>query len=434
MWPVLDVAAMRAADATAVAERGTDALVGAAGYAVAREARDLLPSTYGAHVAVVVGPGLNGADGRIAARHLAARGARVEVIPVAEQPDRLSGYDLVVDAAFGLGCRRPYRAPAVTAGTPVLAVDLPSGVDAATGAVLGSPPWATRTLALGALKPAHLTGDAAERCGDLRLETLDITGTPTTFLLEPSDLAGYVRAHRDDHKWRHALSVIAGSPSMRGAAELVTRGALAGGASMIRAWEWAGPLDGLPAEVVRETGTSVDPRSRAVVVGPGLGTDAPARLPSILSGVTVPVVVDADALSTELLAHRPPDAAWVLTPHDGEYARLTGHAPGPDRLAATRELAEQTGCVVLLKGPTTVVAAPDGATRVVHAGTPSLATAGSGDVLAGLVGAALARGHEPLAAASLSALAHGLAGARLATYARSSDLASAITAVLRALG
>src|SRR5580698_10254832 len=139
---------MRDADALAVKAVGTDALVAAAGTAVALEARSMLGSCYGARVAVLVGPGLNGADGRVAAAWLRARGAKVDVIETAHQPKELRGFDLVLDAAYGLGCTRPYVAPTVSGQTLVLAVDLPSGVDADSGAVLGQPLSADVTIAL----------------------------------------------------------------------------------------------------------------------------------------------------------------------------------------------------------------------------------------------------------------------------------------------
>ncbi len=432
MIPILSTTAMRRADARAVARRGVDALVRDAGLAIALVASEHLRSTYGARVAVVVGPGLNGADGRVAAEQLRRRGAHVTVIEVAEQPSALRGFDLVIDAAFGLGCSRPYRAPHVPPTTIVVAADLPSGVDADTGEVLGQPMKAHVTVALGALKPAHVTGHAAAYVGELRVFSLGIEGDDDDGLLEASDLTGFVRWNRTDHKWHHAVDVIAGSTMMPGAADLVTRGALAGGASMIRL-ATRGELGGhvaIASEVVRTDGPP-DTRSRAVVAGPGLGRDAVSWLVSRLAEVRVPVVLDADGLDESVLAVRRGEP-WVLTPHDGEYERLVGSSPSADRLDAARTLARASGCVVLLKGPTTVVAGPDGRVRVIQSGTSALATAGTGDVLAGLVGASIARGHEPFDAAALGAYVHGAAGSRLSRYARSSDLPAAIGEVLRA--
>ena len=429
--PILTSAEMRDADARAVAARGVDALVAAAGAAAGRAARRLMGGCYGRRVAVVAGPGLNGSDGRVAAAWLAGRGARVDVIAVADQPPALDGYDLVVDAAFGLGCSRPYSAPRVPAGTLVLAVDLPSGVDADTGEVLGAPARADATIAMGALKPAHLAGPAAELVGELWCEGLGIVESARDGLVEDADLSALVALSRDDHKWTHALQVFAGSDLMPGAAALVARGALAGGASMVRLATRgdAVALAGLPDEVVRSDSSETDPRCRAVVAGPGLGTDAGPWLAERLDAGR-PSVLDADALRAELVA---PGAPWVLTPHDGEFARLAGGPPVANRIDAARSLAARLGVTVLLKGPTTVVAEPAGALRVVRSGTPALATAGSGDVLTGLIGATIARGHGVMEAAALAAHLHGRAGAALGAYATAGSLPRAAREVMAAV-
>jgi NAD(P)H-hydrate epimerase len=429
MIPLLSLAAMRHADREAVSRRGQNALVHAAGTAVAHTARHMLDRCYGARIAVIAGPGLNGADGRVAAAWLLDRGARVDVIAWNEAPAMLAGFDLVIDAAFGTGCTRPYFAPRVTAGTPVLAVDLPSGVDTDTGALLGEPMIATVTLALGALKPAHLNGPAADFVGELRFESLDIVQSFADGLMSDHDLAGFVRLNADDHKWNHAMQALVGSSLMPGAAELVLRGALAGGASMIRLAS-RGDVSAqvnLPPEVVHATGAAVDKRCKAVVAGPGLGPNAAEWLRDALSVTTCPVVLDADGLDRALIdAHSPRDGSWVLTPHSGEFARLAGKDAGNDRFADARDLASETGCVVLLKGPTTVIAAPDGRLRVVTSGTASLATAGTGDVLAGFIAATIARGHDPLEGAALGAFLHGRAGALLAPYAHASQVATSL--------
>jgi NAD(P)H-hydrate epimerase len=433
MIPILTTAEMRVEDARAVAQRGTDSLVAAAGTSVALQARQMLGSCYGSRVGVVVGPGLNGADGRVAARWLRSRGALVDEIEVAHQPAALDGYDLVIDAAFGLGCSRPYFAPEVSEGTAVLAVDLPSGVDSDSGAVLGSPLQADVTLAIGALKPAHLEGPASAFAGELRFAGLDIVQYFRDGVIEDRDLDQLVRGRPDDHKWAHAVQVYAGSTLMPGAAGLVVRGALAGGASMIRLesrGDVPASLD-LPLEVVRTMGEQFDRRCRCVVAGPGLGADAATWLGKRLEDVDVPVVLDADGLDLALLrAETLAERQWVLTPHEGEFARLTGQPVGSNRFEAVRDLARETGCVVLLKGPTTVLASPDGTLRVVCSGTAALATAGTGDVLAGLIGATIARGHDPLEAAALAAHLHGRAGSRLATYGPASDLPAAVTEIL----
>ncbi len=192
---------MRAADAAETAVRGTEALVAQAGTAVALEAQAMLGSCYGARVGVLVGPGLNGADGRVAAAWLRSRGAKVDVIEVAHQPDRLEPYELVIDAAFGLGASRPYAAPALHAHSLVLAVDLPSGVEADSGAVLGSPLRADVTLALGAVKPGLLSGPGAAYVGELHFAGLGIVKKFDDALLEDRDLLGFVEQGASDHKW-----------------------------------------------------------------------------------------------------------------------------------------------------------------------------------------------------------------------------------------
>ena len=439
---------MRDADERATALEGTAALVARAGYAVGATARDMLGSLYGRRIAVVVGPGLNGEDGRVAAQWLTQRGARVTVLRHDNAPARLSGNDLVIDAAFGLGCSRPYVAPDVDDATLVLAVDLPSGVDADTGEILGRPMVADVTLALGAVKPAHLIGPAKEFVGELRCASLGMVDDAASGIVEPSDLAHFVRQHRDDHKWRHAVLVVAGSETMTGAAYLATSGALAGGASMVRVCVpgvKASRLVTLPTEVVRVDSTveglgeiiiSVATRLHAIVLGPGIGREPALRtqVRAFVDRTRIPLVLDADGLHAVdiacLAGRQYPASPVILTPHDGEYTALVGHEPGEDRLEAARSLARDTHCVVLLKGPMTVVADPGGAVRVVTAGTPALATAGTGDVLAGMIAGTLARGHPPLAATALAAELHGLAGRRLTPYGTANQLGDAVGKLL----
>jgi ADP-dependent NAD(P)H-hydrate dehydratase / NAD(P)H-hydrate epimerase len=434
--PILSSTAMREADARAVQSRGSDALVAAAGTAVALEAQSMLGSCYGSRIAVLVGPGLNGADGRIAAAWLRSRGAKVDVIEVASQPDELRGFALVIDAAFGLGCSRPYSAPRVAGEALVLAVDLPSGVDTDSGAVLGSPMTADVTMALGALKPAHVTGPAAALCGQLRFAGLGIVERFDDGLVDDDDLAALIQRDTSDHKWTHAIQVLAGSTLMPGAADLVVRGALAAGASMIRLSSRGdvAQLVDLPAEVVRSDSATVEQRSRCVVAGPGLGTEGVEWLRERLTDVSMPVVLDADGLDRSLIAiGTSKEERWVLTPHEGEFARLTGEPLALNHLEAVRSLARETNCVVLLKGATTLIADPSGVVRVVRSGTPTLATAGSGDVLSGVIGATIARGHDPLEAAALGAHLHGRAGAALPVYASASDIPMAIEEIVATL-
>lgn len=436
MIPILSASKMREADALAVQARGRDALVEAAGTAVALEAQSILGSCYGARVAVLVGPGLNGADGRVAAAWLRSRGAKVDVIETTHQPMELRGFNLVIDAAFGLGCSRPYGAPIVSGETLVLAVDLPSGVDADSGELLGHPMPADVTVALGAMKPAHVDGPAAALCGQLRFAGLGIVQHFDDGLVEDRDLDALIQRDPSDHKWTHAIQVLAGSSLMPGAADLVVRGALAAGASMIRLTSRGdvAELIDLPAEVVRSDDPVVEKRSRCVVAGPGLGIGSIDWLRERLADVSVPVVLDADGLDRSLIRNdTESERRWVLTPHEGEFVRLTGEPLPSNRLEAVRSLARATGCVVLLKGATTLIADRDGRVRVVRSGTPTLATAGSGDVLSGVIGATIARGHDPLDAAALGAHLHGRAGAALPVYASASDIPAAIGDIIAAL-
>jgi hydroxyethylthiazole kinase-like uncharacterized protein yjeF len=227
------------------------------------------------------------------------------------------------------------------------------------------------------------------------------------------------------------LSVLAGTPRMPGAGARVCEGALSAGASMVRL-ESRGKIARLvliPAEVVRVRGPLVDPRSACVVAGPGLGTKSGTWLRERLTDLGIPTVFDADALTPDVvsLTRRAPR---VLTPHVKEFERLSGAAPGAQRIPALRRLAAETGCVVLLKGPITMISTPDGHLRAVNSGTDALATAGSGDVLSGMIGAAIARGHDPLDAAALSAHLHGRAGASLLPFETAAALPAAVTHVL----
>jgi hydroxyethylthiazole kinase-like uncharacterized protein yjeF len=204
-------------------------------------------------------------------------------------------------------------------------------------------------------------------------------------------------------------------------------------------------LNNIPSEAVRveasvgelaDIEVAVGTRLHAIVLGPGLGRQLDVRdqVRAMVARARVPIVLDADglhAVDLDWLAGRQhADSPIVLTPHDGEYTALVGREPGEDRLAAARWLASRTRCIVLLKGPTTIVADEHGATRVVTAGTPALATAGTGDVLAGMIAGALARGHGALSGAALAAELHGLAGSRLAVYASAHQLGPAVAELL----
>jgi len=410
-----------------------EVLVARAGEAVAAAAVDMLGGTYGRRVLVVAGKGNNGADGRYAAGRLARRGVRVTVVAAAALPDRLpDGLDLVIDAAYGTGFRGGYQAPDPR-GVPVLAVDIPSGVDGLTGEAGAGAVRADRTVTFAALKPGLLFPPGRQLAGQIDVVDigLDVSGA-TIAQVEWGDVDGWV-PHRepDAHKWKSAVWVVAGSPGMTGAAFLAARAAMRAGAGTVRLGipgvdpalpflevvSRSLPVEGWDEDVVADLR-----RVRAIVVGPGLGRAeatcaAVRRLVAGPSGV--PLAVDADGLyalgtadeAAGILGARSRAAvATVLTPHDGEFERLAGHPPGPDRIASARGLAARVGATVLLKGPTTVVAAPDGQVLLSREGDERLATAGTGDVLAGVVGAYLAYGLDGLRAAAGAAFVHGWAG------------------------
>ncbi len=431
MQPVLTVAEMRAADARALASTTQDQLVRRAGWAVAAEALSMLGGAYGRRVVVVAGKGNNGNDGRVAAAVLRRRGAAVAILDAADLPARIDPCDLVIDAAYGTGFAGTYRAPDLAPGARVLAVDIPSGVHGDTGAQSGRALAAERTVTLAALKPGLLMGEGAELAGTVSVADIGVPTWPAAIgLVDDDDLAALPGRARAAHKWSSAVAVVAGSPGMEGAAVLCARGASRAGAGMVRLGVPGGGASPWPLEAVRMALPAAGwsgpvlaalARCRALVIGPGLGRHeaTAAEIRTVLAGATVPVVADADALA----ALGDPDDARrligasdrpvVLTPHDGEYHLLAGQEPGPDRVGAARRLAEATGAVVLLKGPTTAVADPQArrqpAVLLATAGSPALATAGSGDVLAGMIGAFLARGADPLLAAGLAAHVHGRA-------------------------
>ncbi|MEE3115817.1 MAG: NAD(P)H-hydrate dehydratase [Actinomycetota bacterium] len=414
MLPVATPEEMAAIDAAST--ESYDVLVGRAGAAVASAAIDMLGGADGRRVVVVAGAGSNGADGRVAGDRLQDLGVQVLVLDAEAATAELPAADLVVDAAYGTGLSRPYAAPATD--SPVLAVDLPSGIDGLTGCELGSPVTAERTVTFAALKPGHLLGQGPEHCGEVSVVDigLDVSMVGAA-LVEPSDVVALVPARpRDDHKWKSACWIVAGSPGMEGAAHLAARATQRSGAGYVRlSVPGGGSALAAPLEVVAYpipadlTAPDDHDRFAALVLGPGLGPVAGDAVRSLLEAFTGPAVVDGDGLRALGLVDAPlRPAPTVLTPHDGEFERLTGSRPGPDRLSAARGLAVASGAVVLLKGPTTVVAAPDGRVRLAASGDQRLATAGTGDVLAGILGAFVARGADPFDAAAAAAVVHGL--------------------------
>lgn len=427
MIPIVTPEEMRQADAAAT--EPVEVLIERAGAAVARAAVRLMGGTYGRRVVVVAGKGNNGADGRVAAERLRTRGVQVTVLDAAGQHERVPPCDLVIDAAYGTGFHGIWYGPD-PGGAPVLAVDIPSGVDGLTGRATDGVVAAERTVTFAALKPGLLFAPGSLLSGTVEVADIGLdVPNARAFLVEQADVAGWVpRRSTEAHKWRAAVWVVAGSGGMMGAAHLAARAAQRSGAGMVRLSTPGYATDPLaPTECVRfplpptswvaEVLGDVD-RFHALVVGPGMGRTEPTtqNVRELVARCPLPMVVDGDGLfalawSAEGAAAtlRQRTAPTVLTPHDGEYTLLRGTRPGPDRMAAARDLARETGCVVLLKGPTTVCASPDGFSLVVNAGDERLATAGTGDVLAGIVGALLAQHVPPLRAAAAGAWLHGRA-------------------------
>ncbi len=429
MRPIVTVEEMRAIDAESPLPEAV--LIERAGAAVARACIRRLGGTYGRRVVVVAGKGHNGDDGRVAASRLRSRGVRVSVVDAADAGAVADRCDLVVDAAYGTGFKGDYQAPDPSPGAAVVAVDIPSGVDGDTGEAVPGAVRADATVTFAALKPGLLQGDGPERAG--AVEVADIGLDPSrarAYEVEDDDVDAVVPARpRQAHKWNSAVYVAGGSPGMMGAATMCSHSAARAGAGMVRLGvPGASPGDLPVSEVVSSALPAVGwedevlaalARVRALAVGPGLGRSeaAIAGVRRLVAEAQVPVLVDADGLAalgsageTRLLVERR-SHPLVLTPHDGEFAGMAGSPPGPDRLGAARRLASSTGATVLLKGPTTVVSAPDGEVLVVTSGSPRLATAGTGDVLSGVAAAFLALGLGPLAAAGLAAHVHGRAAA-----------------------
>jgi ADP-dependent NAD(P)H-hydrate dehydratase / NAD(P)H-hydrate epimerase len=405
-------------------------------------------------VVVVAGKGNNGADGRVAAAFLSRRGVRVTMIDAGAAPPALPPCDLVIDGAYGTGFRGAYDAPDVGRGIPVLSIDFPSGVDANTGDAPGTPFIATHTVTFAAYKPGLLQGAGPRLSGVVQVVDIGIAlPAAGAAMIEDADVARWLPVRpRQSHKWSTALGVASGSAGMEGSAVLCTRGALAAGAGMVRLGTPGNPPGNWPTEAVRVSlegprwagpFVAATEKCRAVVIGPGLGTgDATQEeMRDVIVRVPQPLVIDADALTAlgdaqaarQVLARR--TERTILTPHDGEYARLAGHPVGEDRLAAAFELADKLRVVVLLKGPATVVAHPDGKFAINPTGTPALATAGTGDVLTGIVAALLARGAPPFEAAAAAAWIHGQAAvvAGTAPGLVAGDLIDALPRTLRML-
>ena len=437
MIPIVTPAEMRVIDASA--NEPIDVLIERAGWHVARRARAMLGGVYGRRVLALAGPGNNGADARAAARVLTAWGAHVTVLP----PDvgSLGEADLVIDGAFGTGMNRPYEPPSNDADVPVLAIDTPSGVDGLTGAVNGAALAADHTVTFAALKPGLLVSPGANLVGEVEVVDigLDTTGA-AAWLVEEHDVATWLPLRlRDAHKWTRSVFVVGGSGGMYGAPLLASQAALRSGSGIV----WCGLpgqlAPGIASEVVfRElpgngwsaAALSDVERFGAVALGCGMDVDVATEVTAFIAECPVPVVVDGGAIRG-LGQGVTLNPSVVLTPHDAEFEALAGSRPGQDRFAAARALAASTGATVLLKGPTTIVASPDGTCLAANAGDQRLATAGTGDVLAGIIASLLAAGLAPPRAAAAGAWLHGRAGqTQAAAGFVASDLMQGLRVVL----
>jgi ADP-dependent NAD(P)H-hydrate dehydratase / NAD(P)H-hydrate epimerase len=489
---VLTTAEMERADRLAIAA-GTPgfSLMLSAGQAVAEAAMDLVEE---GSILVIAGRGNNGGDGLVAAAELAARGREVSVILLCERdslqgdaasaargwkfpvlpfnPQAIGRPALIIDALFGAGLNRPVKGDplgmieAINAnGAPVLSVDLPSGVNGTTGAVMGVAVRATETVTFFRRKPAHLLLPGRIHCGRVRVADIGIDAVvleeiqPQTFEnIPPSWQKSFPVPQIAGHKYARGHAVIvSGDIAATGAARLSARGALRAGAGLVTL---ASPRDAfavnaaaLTAVMVRATDTVVefaelltDRRLDTCVIGPGAGVGARTR-DFVLTALSAErrLVLDADALTS--FADAPdrlfqaikamPDPLVVLTPHDGEFPRLfsdiSNKNPNRSKLERVRAAAERSGAIVLLKGSDTVVASPDGRAIIAANAPPWIATAGAGDVLAGMIAGLLAQGVPAFEAASIGVWMHGEAAREAGPGLIAEDLPEVLPAVFRRL-
>jgi len=500
------VAAVRVAEQALMRTVPEGVLMQRAAAGLAAACASLLDRVYGAHVVVLAGSGDNGGDALYAGARLAARGARVTAIavgsrlhtaaaaelltrggsvvpvtsdaggPEGDDPSRsteqaryaIATADVIIDGLTGIGGHGGLREPAATLarvtelarldGALVVAVDLPSGIDADSGSVTGTAIRADVTVTFGTLKPGLLIDPGADRAGPTELIDIGLgpyLPEPAVISLQAADVAAMLphpSAESDKYR-RGVLGLVAGSEQYTGAAVLSAGGAIKSGAGMVRLVSAAPAIavvrqhwpeavvttydPGRPGEAIEAAG-----RVQAWAIGPGIGTgDTAHELLATVLDTDVPVLIDADGL-TVLTAHRellPRRGPTLITPHAGELARLL-KADRDDieaqRLHYATAAAAELGITVLLKGSTTVIAEPDGSLPVWvnSTGTNWLATAGSGDVLSGLIGSLLAQGLNPPEAAAAAAYLHGIAGRLAADDAPigASDIVTAIPAAFRA--
>jgi hydroxyethylthiazole kinase-like uncharacterized protein yjeF len=458
---VVTPAEMGEADRRAIAAGTPEGvLVERAGAAVARHALRMLGGAYGRRVVVVSGRGNNGADGVVAARLLRERGVGVDELALADGIDHdalrraLTRCDLAIDAMFGTGFRGTLEGDAAivagafaTSARPTLAIDIPSGVDGNTGEVRGQAVHAHETVCFAALKPGLLFEPGRSHAG--RVSVVDIgilvaAAGVTDVQLQVLELADLFLPRRaaNGHMWSAAALVVGGSTGLTGAPLMASHAAQRCGAGMVvcavpgaEAAARAGGTEVVSRALPATSAGALDvdaaealldgiERFHALAIGPGLGRDERTQtaVRRVVAACPIAIVVDADALHAladdpkplheRRVAGFPPA---ILTPHGGEYASLTGAVLGADRIGAARDLAAHLDSIVLLKGPGTVIAAPDGRAVVNRTDTPALATAGTGDVLTGMIAGLLAAGAPPFTAAATGAYVHGRAASEAAT-------------------
>jgi ADP-dependent NAD(P)H-hydrate dehydratase / NAD(P)H-hydrate epimerase len=429
---------------------------------------------------VLCGPGNNGGDGLVAARVLAERGWPVRVALLGSvaalrgdaaeaargwrgaveplMPAALDGAALAIDGIFGAGLTRPVEGVAraviealAERRLPVVAIDVPSGIDGGSGEVRGIAPRAVATVTFFRKKPGHLLLPGRSHCGEIVLAQIGIPEAvlgqvmPDTAANDPRWwLAGFPRPSLESHKYTRGHALVAGGAVMTGAARLAAKSALRTGAGLVTL---AASEAAFPIYAAALTGVIVhrlaglddfhallaDKRRNAVLIGPGAGVGAETRDRTLATlEAEKRAVLDADALTS--FADNPATlfsairSACVMTPHEGEFARLFDAAGSkPER---ARRAARQSGAVILLKGADTVIAAPDGRVAINANAPPELATAGSGDVLAGVVLGLLAQGMDPFEAAAAATWMHGDAAHRIGAGLVSEDLVEALAPVL----
>ena len=441
--PILTAEAMRAAEQVAIdGGVSVEHLMERAGEALAEAAYRFagpLP------VLILCGPGNNGGDGYVAARHLKSRGVAVRVAALAEPKSEAArwarskwdgnvealsqdtkGAPLLIDALFGTGLARGLDdalslllSELVHEAVVAVACDLPSGVDADSGALLNPLHRYALTVTFGALKPAHRLHPAMHKCGRVVLGDIGIEadtqwreiGSP---VLPPIDPGG----HKYDRGLVHALA-----GKMPGAIALAAKAAAHSGAGYVRV-STSHPITGLPSAIVQvDTAEVNDERIGCLLVGPGMG-DVPPILTLALTS-HAPKVLDAEAIAGLGDPERLNGQDAIITPHQGEFEKLFGTIAG-SKAERALEAAQRSGAVVVYKGPDTLVASPDGRVGFAPPAPPWLATAGTGDVLAGVIAALRARGLEPFEAASAAVWLHGRAAELAGPGMIADDLADAI--------